>query len=93
MSRKHLASKLLQGISLIFGIATKQLICLPYNKYHFTDLEEPNPIPLLVINAANDQNEGKQEDESHEEGEPKESSSGLADAIETQVQIPTPNNH
>ena len=91
MSRKHLASKLLQGSSLIFGIATKKSICLPYNKYHFADLEEPHPIPLLVINAANDQNE-----ESHEEGKPKENSSGLADAIETQVQnVPNsnPNNH
>ena len=96
MSRKHLASKLLQEISLIFGIATKKSICLPYNKYHFADLEEPHPIPLPVINAANDQNEGQQEDESHEEGEPKENNSGLADAIETQVQnvpTPTPNNH
>ena len=96
MSRKHLASKLLQGISLIFGIATKKSICLPYNKYHFADLEEPHPIPLLVINASNNQNEEKQEDESHEEGKPKETGSGLADAIETQVQnVPNsnPNNH
>ena len=53
-------------------------MCLLYNEYHFTDPEEPNPIPLLTINAANDQNEGKQEDESHEEGEPKENNSGLA---------------
>ena len=64
----------------------KKSICLPYNKYHFADLEEPHPIPLPVINAANDQNEGKQEDESHKEGEPKENSSGLADAIETPEQ-------
>ena len=49
----------------------------------FTDPKEPNQIPLVVIHAANDQNEDKQEDESQEEGEPKENSSGLADAIET----------
>ena len=62
----------------------------------FTDPKEPNQIPLVVIHAANDQNEDKQEDESQEEGEHKENSSGLADAIETQVQNvpnPNPNNH
>ena len=49
----------------------------------FTDPKEPNQIPLVVIHAANDQNEGKQDEQSQEEGEPKESSSVLADAIET----------
>merc|ERR1712095_29250 len=48
-----------------------------------TDPKEPNQIPLVVIHAANDQNEGKQDEQSQEEGEPKENSSGLADAIET----------
>ena len=62
----------------------------------FTDPKEPNQIPLVAIHAANDQIEGKQDEQSHKEGEPKENSSGLADAIETQVQnvpTPTPNNH
>ena len=49
----------------------------------FTDPKEPNQIPLVVIHAANDQNEGKQDEQSQEEGEPKENSSVLADAIET----------
>ena len=59
---------------------------LPCNKYHFTDPEEPNSIPLIVIHAANDSSEGQQLEESCDVGEPIENSTGLADANETPEQ-------
>ena len=56
---------------------------LPCNKYNFTDPEESNSIPLIVIHAANDSSEGQQLEESCDVGEPIENSTGLADANET----------
>ena len=59
---------------------------LPCNKYHFTDPEEPNSMPLIVIHATNDSSEGQQLEESCDVGEPIENSTGLADANETPEQ-------
>ena len=59
---------------------------LPCNKYHFTDPEEPNSIPLIAIHAANDSSEGQQLQESCDVGEAIENSTGLADANETPEQ-------
>ena len=59
---------------------------LPCNKYHFTDPEEPNSMPLIVIHATNDSSEGQQLQESCDVGEPIENSTGLADANETPEQ-------
>ena len=59
---------------------------LSCNKYHFTDPEEPNSIPLIAIHAANDSSEGQQLEESCDVGEPIENSTGLADANETPEQ-------
>ena len=68
---------------------------LPCNKYHFTDPEEPNSIPLIAIHAANDSSEGQQLEESCDVGEPIENSTGLADANETpeeEDEVETPLN-
>ena len=59
---------------------------LPTNKYHFTDPEEPNSMPLIVIHATNDSSEGQQLEESCDAAEPIENSTGLADANETPEQ-------
>ena len=66
---------------------------LPCNKYHFTDPEEPNSIPLIVIHAANDPIEGNQLEESCDSAEPIENSTRLADANETpEEEVETPLN-
>ena len=68
---------------------------LPCNKYHFTDPEEPNSIPLIVIHAAKDSSESQQLEESCNAAEPMEKSTGLANANETpeeEVEVETPLN-
>ena len=66
---------------------------LSCNKYHFTDPEESNSIPLIVIHAAKDSSESQQLEESCDSAEPIENSTRLADANETpeeEVETETP---
>ena len=80
------------SLSVFQNVSNIFFLC---NKYHFTDPEEPNSIPLIVIHAANDPIEGNQLEESCDVGEPIENSTGLADANETpeeEVEVETPLN-
>ena len=47
----------------------------------FTAPKEPNQIPLLVINADNDQNEAEPEQESHDLAEPIDDIIRIVDAV------------
>ena len=53
-----------------------------YKCYHFADPKEINQGPPNAISKLNDQNEGKQEEESLDEAKPMGNSAQFVDAIE-----------